>query len=103
MEESVGDGEAEDGVSDKLELFVVGGGVEEGFGLGFVGERTMGERPGEEFGALETMIEENWGRGDGRGTTRGRLVRVRSSVFFVTRRNRTSLRSNLPDGPLLWR
>jgi hypothetical protein len=79
-EESFGDGEAEDGVSDKLELLVVGGRVGEGLGFGFVGERTVGEGPGEEFGALEDVIEER----------RVGLVRLRSTVFCV-RRHRAPL------------
>jgi hypothetical protein len=39
-------------------LLVIGGGIREILGIGFIGEGAVGESPGEEFGALETMIEE---------------------------------------------
>jgi hypothetical protein len=81
-EECFGYREAEDSVSEEFELLVVGGGVGEGFGVGFVGERTMGECPGEEFGALEGVTEEGWLR----------LDRWGSSVLFLARCHRACLR-----------
>jgi hypothetical protein len=81
-EERFGDGETEDGVADELQLLVVGGGIERGFGVGFVCEGSMGECPGEQFGALEGMIEETWGG----------LARLRSSGSFSARRHLTPLR-----------
>jgi hypothetical protein len=81
-EECFGYRKTEDCVSDKLKLLVVGGWVGEGLGTGFVGERTMCESPGEEFGALEGVTEE-----DGMG-----LPRRGSSVLFLARRHRAPLR-----------
>src|SRR5580698_10393329 len=76
VEESVGDDQPEDGVSDEFELLVVGGGVGEGFGLGFVGERTVSKCPGEKFGTQEGVVE------DGQVG----LIRLCSTVFFMARR-----------------
>jgi hypothetical protein len=56
-EERLGDGEAKDGVADELELFVVGAGIGERLGISFVGERAVGEGPGEEAGPSKHMIE----------------------------------------------
>jgi hypothetical protein len=77
-EEGFGYGETEDGITEELELLVVGCGVGEGFGFGLVGEGAMGESPGEEVGAAEAMVE---GRMvDGR--RRGALL-LRASGLFV--------------------
>ena len=46
-EERFGDDEAEDGVADELKLLVVGRGVGKGLGIGLVGERAVGEGPGQ--------------------------------------------------------
>jgi hypothetical protein len=80
-EESFGDGEAEDSVSDELELLVVGGWVGEGLGVGLVGERTVGEGPGEEIRALEEVVEQG----------RGGIVRLGSSGLLMARRHGTPL------------
>ncbi len=88
VEEGVGDGETEDSVADELKLLVVGGGIGEGLGVGLVGERAVGESPGEEFGALEFVIEELRRRG---------VLRLRSSGLSVARRHGTPLRSTLPE------
>ncbi len=92
-EEGLGDGETEDSVSDELELLVVGGGVGEGLGFGLVGERTVGESPGEELGAFEFVIEERRRRG---------VLRLRSSGLSVARRHGAPLRSTLPDRCGYW-
>ena len=86
-EEGFGDSEAEDGVADELELFVIGGGVGEGFGIGLVGERAVGQGPVEEIGLLEAMIEER----------RRSWLFPRFCGLFVARRHRSPLRSTLPD------
>jgi len=91
-EERFGDGETEDGVADELQLLVVGGGIERGFGVGFVCEGAMGECPGEQFGALEGMIEE----------TRGGLARLRSSGSFSARRHLTPLALNVLETTGAW-
>ncbi len=57
-EEGFGNDEAKDGVADELELFVVGGGVGERLGIGLVGERAVGEGPGEQLGPAKGMIEQ---------------------------------------------
>ena len=56
-EECFGDGETEDGVSDELELLVVGGGVGEQVRGGLVGEGAVGERALEEGVVLEGVAE----------------------------------------------
>jgi len=57
-EEGFGDDEAEDGVADELELFVVPGGFGALFGGAFVGEGAVGEGPAEERGVAEAVAKE---------------------------------------------
>ena len=78
-EEAFGNHESKDGVADEFKLFVVGGGVWKRFGIGFVGERAVGQGPGEEIGALEAMVEKR--------RRSGFLFRL--SGLFVARRHRT--------------
>ena len=82
VEEGFGDGQAEDGVAEELELLVVGGGVGERVGFGLVGEGAVGESPGEEFGALEAVVERR----------RRRALLPRSSGFVVPCRQGELLR-----------
>ena len=84
-----GDGQPEHGVADELELLVVGAGVGQGLGIGLVGEGAVGEGPGEQFGSLETMVEQ----------TRGGLVRLAIVPAFLRRVRHPTLciLSNLLD------
>jgi hypothetical protein len=80
-EERFGDCEAKDGVTDELELFVVGGWIGEGLGVGFVGEGAVSESPGKQIRAFEDVIEQR--------RRSGLLPRL--SGLFVARRHRTPL------------
>jgi len=85
--ERFGDDEAKDRVPHELELLVVGGGIGEGLGVGLVGERAVGESPGQKIGPLKEMIEQR----------RSHLLLLQLCRLFVARRHRTPLRFTLPD------
>jgi hypothetical protein len=86
LEERFGDDEAEDGVAYEFKLLVVGGGVWEGLGFGFVGQRAMSESPGEKFGAAKGVLEQRCGSMRRRGAVGLRLCRL--CGFFVASRHR---------------
>ena len=90
-EERFGNDEAEDSVAYEFKLLVVGGGMAGGRDfpgrIGLVGERTMGERPGEEIGPFES---------DGRRRRRSLLL-LRLSGLFVALGHSSPLRFTLPD------
>jgi len=56
--EAVGDCKAKDGVADELKLLIVGGGCGGSFGVGLVGQGTMGEGELQELGTAEVVVEE---------------------------------------------
>jgi hypothetical protein len=53
--ERFGNRQAEHSVAEELELFVIGGGVGEGLGIGFVGEGTMSKSPRQQLGTLKDV------------------------------------------------